>query len=318
MTNSLLSGCETSSTQDTSRLELSTSEASRTCIPPISLASRSATSSPASVSGATRFAAPAGPMIDLFGPVPVLANLSPTQARALRLMTSGTSGPTGSTSLRERSRALSLSLASKLRPRTDLLGSTLFTLTWKERSTPSGRLICALRGSARRTSDNGCSSWGTPTKDEAGGTPEQFLERKTKLGGACGVSLTALNLQAQLASWATPATRDFRSASGSQEFLESRAEQPRGKPLSEQAFTLAHWPTTTTQDSKDSRAYGYGGQTFMTLTDAARSAEPGPMLNGSTVETTNGGQLNPAHSRWLMSLPPVWCACAPIALKRAK
>jgi len=46
-----------------------------------------------------------------------------------------------------------------------------------------------------------------------------------------------------LAGWATPAARDWHSASGSQEFLDARMEQARGKPLSEQAFTLAGWPT---------------------------------------------------------------------------
>ena len=37
------------------------------------------------------------------------------------------------------------------------------------------------------------SPWGTPTKNEARGTPEQFLKRKQNI--ACGKSLTALNLQ---------------------------------------------------------------------------------------------------------------------------
>jgi site-specific DNA-cytosine methylase len=44
------------------------------------------------VSGATPFDSPAGPTIDLFGPVPVRANLSARQAKALGLLTSGTSG----------------------------------------------------------------------------------------------------------------------------------------------------------------------------------------------------------------------------------
>src|SRR3990167_10743575 len=60
---------------------------------------------------------------------------------------------------------LSQCLANKLRVKTDLLGSTLFTLTWKQRATPSGRSIPALRASGRRTSGNGCTSlehWPTP------------------------------------------------------------------------------------------------------------------------------------------------------------
>jgi hypothetical protein len=51
------------------------------------------------------------------------------------------------------------------------------------------------------------ASWATPAAREAGGTPEQFLARKEKAnenGSSLGVSLTSLNLQAQLASGMMP------------------------------------------------------------------------------------------------------------------
>ena len=66
-----------------------------------------------------------------------------------------------STSLLESAR-LTSSLANRLRQKTDLLGSTLFRLTWKERVTPSGRRIPALRASGRRTSGSDFTSWPTP------------------------------------------------------------------------------------------------------------------------------------------------------------
>lgn len=58
-------------------------------------------------------------------------------------------------------------LASKLAAQLDSGGSTLFVLTLKERATPSGLSIPALRASVRRTSGNGCISWPTPTVNDS-------------------------------------------------------------------------------------------------------------------------------------------------------
>ena len=67
--------------------------------------------------------------------------------------TSAISGPpfTGSSP----SAALQSSLESKLRQAMDLNGSLEFALTWKPMAMPLGLPICALRASARRTTDPG-------------------------------------------------------------------------------------------------------------------------------------------------------------------
>ncbi len=289
----------------------------------------SAISSPESVSGRTRFDAPAGLTIDLFGRGVVHANLSPRQAEALGLTTSGTCGLRGTGS--SASADLQWCLENRLRAALSSLGSILYTLTWKRWTTPSGVSRFRLRASAPRTSETGRTGWPTPTACEAGGTPEQFVARKLKSiakGSKMGASLTDLGLVAQLAGWPTPtvgnamgsqsfeglsatgktpdgrkvavslnhvvqlsgwattSARDWHSASGSPEFLATRAQQTRGKPLSEQVFTLLPGP--------------------------ARLTASGELLTGSYAGMESGGQLNPEHSRWLMGLPVAWDECAPI------
>jgi hypothetical protein len=118
----------------------------------------------------------------------------------------------------------------------------------------------------------------------------------------------------ELASWATPATpatRDWHSASGSPEFLAERAEMTRGKPLSEQAFTLAPWATPVVRDHRNSGGDGTNER------DLPRQAS-GAVPTGSPAEMEKPGQLNPAHSRWLMGLPPEWDACAPTATRSSR
>ena len=66
------------------------------------------------------------------------------------------------------------------------------------------------------------AAWATPAAKEAGGTPEQFLERKRKAkrnGADLGESLTSLSLQAQATrgtqSDGSPATKAKESPSSS-------------------------------------------------------------------------------------------------------
>ena len=73
-----------------------------------------------------------------------------TKPKDLDLLTSDIYAPTHTIS--SNSAALQSALASKLQAMMDSAGSTLFNLTLKERITPAGRKIPALRASVRRIS----------------------------------------------------------------------------------------------------------------------------------------------------------------------
>jgi hypothetical protein len=255
----------------------------------------------------------AGTTIARSGPEAVPVSPSPTPDAAKAPQTLATSGLSGSPSFA--SAALQSSLASRLQRRFATDGSMLFVQTWREKATPAGRRYWAHTASARRTSDSGAGSWPSPTA---------ALARKSvrTLTGAVNEARRRSwqnDLQTSaLGTWPTPDAQ-LMNVFADPVKHQARRDQLKiryrnngaGLPLG-QAVLLVSWGTPSQRDHKDVASVGtapvrslLGRQVW-----GIRASASGPPPTGSSAKTAKPGQLNPAHSRWLMGYPPEWDACA--------
>lgn len=181
------------------------------------------------------------------------------------------------------SAALQSSLGNKLRQQLENRGCAIYKLTWKEKTTPSGLPYSQLVASAHRTNEtdysSGQSYWYTPTTNI-------FPQPDTTRG------LQTLAGQAKhLTNWPSPCAQNGTvNGYKDPEKVIKRKEAGRQQNL----------------------------QDVVILTLPIRFTASGQMLTGSDAGMENSGQLNPAHSRWLMGFPPEWDDCAVTAMQSSR
>ena len=246
-------------------------------------------------------------------------------------------------------------LGSKLQPQSiKTIGLMIYSMGWKQKVTPQGRSYFQLAASARRTFDSDCGlrqGWPTPTTHNAKelGYPAEWNRKTLGLGTQAHLSgwptpqtmdtlppktgealarnkkkggCSNLREHVHMAGWPTPKARDYHTE-GKGQFspsLPSVAEQISGWPTSQTMNTLPpmDYEKRLNHPSRQGRSVSGNLREVVTIAQATRLKPDGTILTGSSAEMESGGQLDPAHSRWLMGYPPEWDDCAVTAMPSSR
>jgi len=172
-----------------------------------------------------------------------------------------------------------------------MVGSTELSLIWRQKVTPAAGLISRLAPWTPRTSDPASTgsplqTWPTPQhRENGGGEYADPIKAAARIKSGHQVNLQD-HVQAMTATWPTPrANENSQGPTNAQAMADAGSSwmgqrrgatvstvatlhEPTGPILPSQGVAPT-WPTATSSDSRMSGSLGYGGQQFMTLTDAA-------------------------------------------------
>ena len=165
-------------------------------------------------------------------------------------------------------------------------------------------------------------------------SPRQAKERGLMTSGTYGQHSTTLSRSADLSRSLANRLAERAEEFGSTLYRLTwkQVATPSGRLISRLAASVRRtsetgcggWPTPTAQDHsrgvKPPRPHDTGiplsqRVAQIDMDGPARLTVTGEMLTGSGAGTESGGQLDPAHPRWLMALPPEWDDCAVMAMR---
>lgn len=333
-----------------SEMDLLTKEASQKSEARTSANTADAISSQESQDGNLRSTSQAGRQKSLFGLDPAHASPSPQRESGKRMKTKDISGQPGFDLSKFADHQLFL--ANKCRELLGSGGSTEYSMIWKRKATPAGRLYYQLAVSGHPISDKGFGGWHTPAANEDNKSVAAHLAMKKRMGIRDGshanrTAITSLQVMAKTAGWpspmaGTPKAEQYNEAGNTDSSRktialmagwqtpktpsgggkEERTTSGGGLRKLEDQVLKAGWATPSASEDCHSGSTEHLRKRFMHSRGKRLEQETtyylnsGLIRNGSTAKTQNteGYLLNPRFSLYLQGYPEEWAFCAERAI----